>query len=131
MRVTDTLKDYADACEDKSDGAAATKQGYADNHVGGKDGMVGREKPSNRNLFRNANNIVSPPGPTVPPFTKHARLPQELCTVLAMAALAINDQPVALRSRTRDDLVPLTMNQLLSGNIAGVPLEPQAKMDQV
>ena len=54
----------------------------------------------------------------------------ELCTVLAIAAIAINDRPVTLRSRTRDDLVPLTMNQVLSGNTAGAPLEPQAVLDE-
>ena len=38
--------------------------------------------------------------------------------------------PVPLRSRTRDDLVPLTVNQLLSGNTAGAPLELQAVLDE-
>ena len=55
----------------------------------------------------------------------------ELCTILVMAANVANDRPVALRSRARDDLVPLTVNQRLSGNTAGAPLEPQVVLDKL
>ena len=54
----------------------------------------------------------------------------ELCMLLTMAANAVNDRPITLRSRARDDLVPLTVNQLLSGNTAGAPLEPQSVLDE-
>ena len=33
---------------------------------------------SNRNVFRNANNIISPPGHIALPFTKHDKLPKDL-----------------------------------------------------
>ena len=37
----------------------------------------------------------------------------ELDTVLAMFANVVNDRPIALRSRANNNLVPLTVNQLL------------------
>ena len=80
MKIVNSLKDFANVCEDKRDGVATTKQGRVDNHVGGggEDGMVGRENPSNRNVFRNANKIIYPPGPNTSSFTKHERLLQDL-----------------------------------------------------
>ena len=50
-------------------------------------------------------------------------LSYELCTVLTMAANVVNDQPIALRTRTSDDCVPFTVNQLLSGRTSGALLE--------
>ena len=40
--------------------------------------MAGREKPSNRKVFRDANKIINPPGYLIPSFTKHERLLQDL-----------------------------------------------------
>ena len=39
----------------------------------------------------------------------------ELCTTLARAASIINDRPIGVRSLTEDEIVPLTVNQLLLG----------------
>ena len=54
---------------------------------------------------------------------------EELCTVLTMAANVVNDQPITLRTRTSDNHVPFTMNQLMSERTSGVLLEPRAVQD--
>ena len=53
MKVSNSLKDLADAGKDKSDAAATTKQGYVDDYVkgGDKDGVMDREKLSRRDAF--------------------------------------------------------------------------------
>ena len=47
-----------------------------------------------------------------------------------MAANMVNDQPVALRSLTDNDFVPLTVSQLLLGRTSGAPLEDQAVQEE-
>ena len=54
----------------------------------------------------------------------------ELDTVLAMAANVVNDRPIVLRSRPNNDLVPLTVKQLLSGMSSGALLNPRAGQDK-
>ena len=44
----------------------------------------------------------------------------ELQTLLSRAASIVNDRPIGLRSLTEDELVPLTVNQLLLGRTATV-----------
>ena len=39
----------------------------------------------------------------------------ELCTTLARAASIINDRPIGVRSLSEEEIVPLTVNQLLLG----------------
>ena len=39
----------------------------------------------------------------------------ELCTTLARAASIINDRPIGVRSMTEEEIMPLTVNQLLLG----------------
>ena len=39
----------------------------------------------------------------------------ELCTTLARAASIINDRPIGVCSLTEEEIVPLTVNQLLLG----------------
>lgn len=39
----------------------------------------------------------------------------ELCTTLARVASIINDRPIGVRAMTEDEIVPLTVNQLLLG----------------
>ena len=51
---------------------------------------------------------------------------KELVTFLTKAANAVNNRPVALRSPTHGDLVPRTVNQLLSERASGAALGPQA-----
>ena len=55
----------------------------------------------------------------------------ELCTVLTMAANVVNDPPIALRTRTHGNLVPRTVNQLLSGRASGAVMEPHAVQDEL
>ena len=47
--------------------------------------------------------------------TKPTLFYDELCTTLARAASIINDRPIGVRSMTEDEIVPLTVNQLLLG----------------
>ena len=47
----------------------------------------------------------------------------ELCTLLARAASVVNDRPIGVKSLTEDELVPLTVNQLLLGRTSSV--EPE------
>ena len=43
--------------------------------------------------------------------------------MLARAASVVNDRPIGVKSLTEDELVPLTINQLLLGRTASV--EPE------
>ena len=44
----------------------------------------------------------------------------ELCTLLARAASVVNDRPIGVKSLTEDEIVPLTVNQLLLGRTSSV-----------
>ena len=44
----------------------------------------------------------------------------ELCTTLARVASIINDRPIGVRSMTEEEIVPLTVNQLLLGRSTNV-----------
>ena len=39
----------------------------------------------------------------------------ELCSVLACVANIVNDRPISIRTLTEEDIVPITVNQLLLG----------------
>merc|ERR1711942_110857 len=45
----------------------------------------------------------------------------ELGTLLAKAANVVNDQPIGVKSLTKDELVPITVNQLLLGRTSSLP----------
>merc|ERR1711895_79347 len=45
----------------------------------------------------------------------------ELATLLAKAANIVNDRPIGIKSVTEDELVPLTVNQLLLGHTSSTP----------
>ena len=51
----------------------------------------------------------------------------ELGTLLAKAANIVNDRPIGVKSLTEDELVPLTVNQLLLGRTSSSP-PPDHKM---
>ena len=54
----------------------------------------------------------------------------ELCTLLARAASVVNDRPIGVKSLTEDELVPLTVNQLLLGRTASVePVQVKIEPD--
>ena len=42
----------------------------------------------------------------------------KLCTLLSRAVSVVNDRPIEIKSLTEDELVPLTVNQLLLGRIS-------------
>merc|ERR1712082_60134 len=44
----------------------------------------------------------------------------ELCTLLARAASVVNNRPIGVKNLTKDELVPLTVNQLLLGRTSSV-----------
>ena len=45
----------------------------------------------------------------------------ELATLLAKAANIVNDRPIGVKNVTEDELVPLTVNQLLLGHTSSTP----------
>ena len=45
----------------------------------------------------------------------------ELATLLAKAANIVNDRPIGVKNITEDELVPLTVNQLLLGRTSSTP----------
>ena len=54
----------------------------------------------------------------------------ELCRLLARAASIVNDRPIGVKSLTEDELVPLTVNQLLLGQTASVePVQVEIEPD--
>ena len=54
----------------------------------------------------------------------------ELCTLLSCAVSVVNDRPIGIKSLTEDELVPLTVNQLLLGCTSSVePIQTEVKPD--
>merc|ERR1711867_140007 len=68
---------------------------------------------------------------TAPTATVNGKKPTlnyaELGTLLAKAANIVNDRPIGVKNITEDDLVPLTVNQLLLGRTSSTP-PPDHKM---
>ena len=54
----------------------------------------------------------------------------ELCKLLAQAASVVNDRPIGIKNLTVDELVPLTVNQLLLGRTSSVkPVQVEVEPD--
>ena len=49
----------------------------------------------------------------------------ELSTLLSRAANIVNDRPIGVKNLTEDEIVPLTVNQLLLGHTSTAPLLDQ------
>ena len=54
----------------------------------------------------------------------------ELCTTLARVASIINDRPIGVRSQSKDEIVPLTVNQLLLGRYTTTTLATYTEIAQ-
>ena len=55
----------------------------------------------------------------------------EVCAILTMAAIVVNNRLIALMSHKHGDLVPRTMNQLLTEGASRSALEHQAVQDEL
>ena len=54
----------------------------------------------------------------------------ELCTTLARVASIINDRPIGVHSMTKEEIVPLTVNQLLLGRSTNAHREAYSETAQ-